>query len=152
MHFRRILALVLLFSLYSCGPQWHIEKADKHKNKALEKGAIFKTDTIHGDRDTIVNTYWKDSILVVDRTITDTIYIQGEVLYITKKDKRIARRKEKRNDKYKYKLKKKELIVEKKKIKAWNKFWLGFVIGSIITFILMILIRKYFSKLKNLLS
>jgi predicted membrane channel-forming protein YqfA (hemolysin III family) len=149
---KKIAFIISLFYLYSCSPQWHIEKADKHKNKALKKGATITRDTTYVSGDTIVNTYWKDSILYVDRTITDTIYIDGEVRYVTKKDKRIARRKERKADRYKYKLQKQEIKADVKKAKRWSLFWIGFTIGAALMFLLMILIRKYYNKLKSFIS
>jgi hypothetical protein len=91
-------------SLLACSAQRHIQKAEKHKAKAIAKGAVFTPDTIQGDRDTTIITYWKDSILHIDRTITDTVYLEGEVRYITRKDKRKEKREEKKEQKRKEKI------------------------------------------------
>lgn len=151
MYIGRIL-IISLFFLYSCSTQRLLERADKLQERALNRGAVLTNDTTYVSGDTIINTYWKDSILYRDRTITDTIYIAGEVVYITNKDKRIARRDKKREDRHKYKIKKKELNVEKAQAKGWDRFWWGLLIGLILGFVLAFLIRKYFGKLKSLLS
>ena len=127
--------LALLIFLVSCA-EWNLKRAAHHTQKAIDRGATIERDTtfIHGD--TIINTYWKDSVLYVDRTITDTIYLDGIVSVVTKKDKRIARRDKRREDKFKYKLAKKE-------IKQKSKFWRGFFWGSL--FMLIVVIVLYWA-------
>lgn len=134
-----ICILTLSSVLLSCKAQYHIERAEKHREKALKKGATFTNDTTYVYGDTIINTYWKDSIRVIEKIVTNTEYIEGEIRYITKKDKRIARRKERKADKYRFKLRKKEIQVEKKK----SRWFVWLVIGSIITLLIQFVWKHY---------
>jgi len=85
-------ALIASFFLTSCGSaQFHISKAEKHTQKAIEKGAIFtsSTDTvtvsnITYDTTTVGDTVFISSIETVVKTVTE----MGEIRYISKLDKR----------------------------------------------------------------
>jgi len=143
----RRIALFCIFALsvalLGCKAQYHIERAEKHREKALNKGAEFKADTTYVHGDTITTTYWKDSILYVDRKIVDTIFIKGEVVYITRKDKRIARKTKRLADKRQFKLQKQENRLEAKVNKKRSWWWLWYGLGILTTVLIKQLWNKY---------
>tara|TARA_R110000822_G_scaffold26529_2_gene79793 strand:- start:21 stop:485 length:465 start_codon:yes stop_codon:yes gene_type:complete len=75
--------------LLSCSPQYHIERADKHVQKALNKGAVItnKVDTLT-QYDTITETFTRNDTTFITNTVIRYITSQGEVRYVTRQDKR----------------------------------------------------------------
>ena len=132
--------LSVFTALLSCKAQYHIQQAEKHREKALKKGAAFNSDTTYVFGDTIINTYWKDSIRVIEKTITNTEYIEGEIRYITKKDKRVERRNNKLEKKREFKLRKQEIKTERKR----SLWFIWFILGVISTLLIKQLYNKYF--------
>ncbi len=82
--------------VFSCSPQYHVERAAHHKDKAISKGAVFTPDTVKIDGDTITISYFKNDTLFIEREIVRTVTLDGEVRYITKHDKRIEKREKRR--------------------------------------------------------
>jgi hypothetical protein len=151
MSFKTFFTIVLFFLLYSCSPQWHIQKSEKHKEKAINKGAILTNDTTYVFGDTIIDTHIKNDTVFITKTVTKTEFIEGEIRYITKKDKRIERRQIKKRDNRDFKLAKKELGVEKVKArksgqKWWDRYWLGFLTCLVIVSVIYYLYRRFFHK------
>jgi len=139
----RYLILIAL-ALCACTPQFHINKAEKHTNKAIEKGAIFtaKTDTIH---DTVINerTFTRNDTVFLEKftTIEKVVYERGEIRYITRKDKRKEYREDKKRSKRKYKLAKQDRKINKvkarKSVKRFGLWNLLLIIGAIITTLIL---------------
>lgn len=127
---RLAFVLTILYIFLGCSPQWHLERADKHLNKAIDKGAEIKADTIYVSGDTIRTSYTQNDTVYITNTIKEVKFLQGEVRYITKKDKRQERRKQKRDDKYNYKLKKQEIKSESKR--SYWYIWYGLGILTIL--------------------
>lgn len=92
---RIVLFAVLSVSvaLYSCKAQYHINKAEKHREKALKKGAVFTTkkDTLYLT-DTLTRIELRNDTVFVTNTVTKIITEEGEIRFITRSDKRKERR------------------------------------------------------------
>tara|TARA_R110000868_G_C10829117_1_gene759231 strand:+ start:810 stop:1274 length:465 start_codon:yes stop_codon:yes gene_type:complete len=75
--------------LLSCSPQYHIERADKHVQKALNKGAVItnKVDTLT-QYDTITETFTRNDTTFITNTVIRYITSQGKIEYVTRQDKR----------------------------------------------------------------
>ena len=136
--------IILALALCACTPQFHINKAQKHTNKAIEKGATFtaKTDTIH-DTLTLERTFTRNDTVFVERvsTIEKVVYERGEIRYITRQDKRRTHREDKKKSKRKYKLSKQDRKINKVKARKSKKsfgLWkIILILGAIILSILL---------------
>lgn len=145
----KILAILSAFTvLSSCGVQYHINQAEKHRDKALKMGAVFTPDTIRMNGDTIVRTYYRNDTLFVEREITKTVYIDGEIRYITKWDKRkeykIIRQKDRLNAKQKRVETRQENKTERTHVRRENRrswWWLWLIIGGFIGFFVKPILR-----------
>lgn len=138
-----VCVLTALYIFSGCNPQWHIERADTHVKKAEKKGAVITNDTTYIYGDTIITSYYRDSIQVVEKIITNTVFVEGEVRYITRKDKRREYRDSRKRRKHDFRLKKQEIKAEVKKARRWSLFWIGLITGSLLTIILKLLWNKY---------
>ncbi len=123
----RYLMIVMLLTA-SCSPQYHINKAKKHTNKAIKKGATLTetSDTIQTNTVLDSNYIQNDTVYIeITKIIEKVITKEGEVRYITRKDKRREYRKQKTEDKREYKLelqdKKTAKHIAKADSKKWNK-------------------------------
>lgn len=77
--------ILLLFLLTSCTAYQHLKKAEKHTQKAIEKGATIERDTLRiAISDTVTNIDTLDNYIRITKTIRDTLYIQGNTTYIAK--------------------------------------------------------------------
>ena len=126
---------ILLF-LTSCSSQFHINKARKHTGKAIDKGAVFtaSNDTITTER--IIkrgDTVYIERIKTIEKIVTRN----GEIRYISKKDKRVEVRVKKKAIKREYKLnrsKEKTKRVESRISKRkYIKWFILFILAVIIT-------------------
>jgi len=105
--------LIASTTLLSCSPQFHLDKANKHQQKALNKGAKFdvQIDTLE-IHDTIIKTrtFTINDTVYKERTKTVKVVVKesGEIRYITKRDKRKEHRLSKKVIKLENKLKKKD--------------------------------------------
>ncbi len=116
----RILSIYLIslsLSLASCGAQYHINKADKHKTKAIEKGAVIdrnidtvNTSTIQSDTISINDTVFITNTEVINKTVT----VRDGVNYVTRADKRRIFKLERLNKKQAYKINKQQQKLEHK--------------------------------------
>lgn len=140
--------LIALYVLSSCGAQYHIQRAEKHREKALSKGAVFTPDTIRIDGDTTCISYFKNDTLFVEKEIVKTVYLDGEIRYVTKVDKRreykLIRQGNRLNAKQERIQTRQENKTERTKVRQENKrslWWLFLLIGFVIG-ILFPLIKK----------
>jgi hypothetical protein len=132
--------LLLLFVLYGCSAQYHLNKAIKKGYTCEETGDTIKITTLDSIpviiNDTIV---WEKFITTKDTIIKyNTVYVPK-----TRQDKRIE---------YKIKVKTiyKDRIVEKAQAKAEGKknqpkrnfFWLGVLVGVLISLLWKIFVKK----------
>ena len=129
--------------LVGCSPQFHIKRAHKQQEKAINKGAIFIPTN-----DTIFETTFKIDTLTINdttyitrtNTITNTIIQDGEVRYITKRDRRLERKQAQRIYKDSIKIVK---LIERQEAKTQrttvraenrNRWWLWLLIGFVVGF------------------
>jgi hypothetical protein len=132
--------LLLLFVLYGCSAQYHLNKAIKKGYTCEETGDTIKITTLDSIpviiNDTIV---WEKFITTKDTIIKyNTVYVPK-----TRQDKRIE---------YKIKVKTiyKDRIVEKAQAKAEGKknqpkknlFWIGVLVGVLISLLWKIFVKK----------
>ncbi len=146
----RYLIIIVLFNV-ACSPQFHINKAKRQTQKAIDKGAVIthRADTI---RDTIIEVieYTKNDTVFIEitKTIERVVTKKGEVRYITRKDKRREYRKEKKESKRDFKLSIQDKKIERTEAKAKNKnrsWWI--VVFSIL---ILLLIYIYFEANKKI--
>lgn len=72
------ISLVVLLS--SCGPRWHLKRAQHHIKKAEAKGALITSDTVYVEK-----------TIVTQEVKTDTVFtsLVGDTILITKEKLRI---------------------------------------------------------------
>lgn len=155
------LLLAIGLALYSCSPDWHI-------NRAVKKGAVIQADTIPEyiyQTDTIRDTITGE-IIKIERTVLDTIHtIEYDVIHVPMS--RQERKAYRDSLKYAYKKHKADLNAYKdslrferdkhkqtektertesrKASRSWFWFLLGFILGAVAT----ILILKYTNQLRQ---
>jgi hypothetical protein len=132
--------LLLLFVLYGCSAQYHLNKAIKKGYKCEQTGDTIRITTLDSIpvivNDTIV---WEKFITTKDTIIKyNTVYVPK-----TRQEKRIE---------YKLKIKTiyKDRIVEKAQAKAEGKknqpkknlFWFGVLVGVLISLLWKIFVKK----------
>lgn len=148
------LLIIIMLLLASCGPQFHINKANKHRNKAIKKGADMQIYadtnqiTIISDSNYVKNdTVFVEIIKVIEKVITK----EGEIRYITRQDKRREYRKEKTEDKRAHKIElkktKNEGLEIKKDIKIARNRNILFILAILLTIIIYIFYEK--TRFKN---
>ena len=132
--------LLLLFVLYGCSAQYHLNKAIKKGYTCEQTGDTIKITTL--DSIPVIvnnNIVWEKFITTKDTIIKyNTVYVPK-----TRQDKRIE---------YKIKVKTiyKDRIVEKAQAKAEGKknqpkknfFWLGVLVGVLISLLWKIFVKK----------
>jgi len=144
----KLSVLSLIAILLSCSPQYHIERADKHVKKAIKRGAKIdiKIDTLIIN-DTITETFTYNDTTFITNTVTR--YVQGELRYVTRVDKRKEYRLEKRIQSDSSKLirlqtrldaKNERVVVRNntkvERIKNRSNWWLCLIIGGVLGFII----------------
>ena len=144
----RVLLLLLLFVLYGCSAQYHLNKAIKKGYTCEQTGDTIRITTLDSIpvivNDTIV---WEKFITTKDTIIKyNTVYVPK-----TRQDKRIE---------YKIKVKTiyKDRIVEKAQAKAEGKknqpkknfFWLGVLVGVLLSIIISSLWKIFVKKALHL--
>jgi hypothetical protein len=140
----------------SCSPQFHIDKSRDHREKAINKGAVFSSS---------VDTMIINDTIISERTfqVNDTVYIEltktieiekivketGEIRYISKKDKRVENRFVKKEGDRDFKLAKLDKAIQKAKAKEEAKaysVWFWIILGAVLMKILDLLRNKYLPK------
>lgn len=133
--------LIVTMLIASCSPQYHINKAKKHTNKAIKKGATFTeiSDTVQTNTVVDSNYIQNDTVYIeITKIIEKVITKEGEVRYITRKDKRREYRKQKTEDKRDYKLELQDKKTAKHIAKADSKLWNKLIIILILLGIVII--------------
>jgi hypothetical protein len=133
--------LIVTMLIASCSPQYHINKAKKHTNKAIKKGATFTetSDTVQTNTVVDSNYIQNDTVYIeITKIIEKVITKEGEVRYITRKDKRREYRKQKTEDKRDYKLELQDKKTAKHIAKADSKLWNKLIIFLILLGIVII--------------
>jgi len=101
--FRLEIALTALLFLYGCSSQYYIQRAQKHQQKAIHKGAKLtnKTDTLYLTDttqtietiiETINDTVYITNTVYITKTVTKIVKEHGEVRFVTRRDKRYEHR------------------------------------------------------------
>ena len=140
--------IIILLLLCSCSTQNLIQRADKLKNKAISKGAVFTKDTIT-EIDTLTTIEFRNDTVFSTSYINTHTFTEGEVRYITRSDKRKefklekqVNRLEAKNNRLEERLKAKNerVIVRNKtkveRIKNRSLWWLWLLIGSVLGIII----------------
>ena len=143
--------ILILSFLMSCKAQYHIEKADKHTKKAIQKGAIIeKNETVKTITEVKHDTIRKKDSIFVTRTIYKTIYKDSEpiIKYVTRKDKKAERKQQKHENKIEkaqVKINKINAKTAKKEVKNKGFFnrLLQFITLIIIIFIILAVFRFF---------
>lgn len=148
------LLIIVMLLLASCSPQFHINKANKHRDKAIKKGADMQ---IYADTNQIVivsdSNYIKNDTVFVEiiKVIEKVITKEGEIRYITRQDKRREYRKQKTEDKRTHKIElkktKNEGLEIKKDIKIARNRNILFILAILLTIIIYIFYEK--TRFKN---
>ena len=161
--FVRILIFFILYViLLGCKAQFHINRAEKHTKKAIDKGAVIsKSDTItHTDTITKIETI--NDTTYITNTIVRTVTEEGELRYITRIDKRREYKLEKQINRLKAKNEKIELKLKSKnervkirqetkieRIKNKSLWWIWLLIGYLLNYVVRYLISKYLPRLNK---
>ena len=137
-----IIILSLLAGLFSCSGYYHIKKAEKHTQKAINKGITPTRDTTYlVTSDTLTEIDTIDNYIRITQTIRDTVYIEGKTVYVAKsraevrqeqKTERTKIRQEAKTERKANKQAEKTKRKEKKRRVWW---WLWLLIGSGVTLI-----------------
>lgn len=148
---RYIFILITFLSLYSCSGYYHIKKAEKHTQKAINKGVEPSVDTTYiTTSDTLTEVDTVDNYIRITKTIRDTLRIEGKKVYIAKsraevrqeqKTERVKVRQEEKTERAKEKQKTKQVKKAAKKRSLWL-FWTGLFVGIGIMIIFRVVISK----------
>jgi hypothetical protein len=150
-----------VLSLASCGAQFHLNKAKKHTEKAIKKGAVINavTDTVYIS-DTLIETkvYTVNDTTYIEtiKTVDKIIEKSGEIRYITKRDKRAEERLAKKSQNLQFKLDKLKLKYDKqvaivsnrqankteRKSNKKNLWWLWMLVGVGLCLLAKLVTRK----------
>ena len=80
-----IFILSLFTGLFSCSGHYHIKKAEKHTQKAINKGVKPTSDTTYiVTSDTLTEIDTVDNYIRITKTIRDTIKAECKTVYIAK--------------------------------------------------------------------
>ena len=137
----RLIYVIIVFSLTSCGAGYHLRKAEKHLALAVAKGAEVKADTVFKEIpiekvhiDTVVHNITMEKLLRDTITITQKD-VQVKIKYVPKENKVVVRVNSKPQ------IKRVPVIVTKKImtghsnwdmiILGWVALTIGFLIGVI---------------------
>ncbi len=151
-----ILILSLLTGLFSCSAYYHTKQANKHTQKALNKGATLTSDTTYvTTSDTLTQIDTVDNYIRITKTIRDTVRTECKNVYIAKsktevrQENRTERKRIKEVNKTERKADKQRAKTNRTQARAQKKrfpFWL-----LIIGFVLGFAVRHYWQKLKTIL-
>jgi len=141
--------------------QQHIEKIDHHKQKAIEKGAVFSPDTVLVTVEVpkvIQGADGKDSLIYVNVEVEAEC--PGEIRYITKRDKRFERKMEVKEKRWQHreamrdrnqkgKTDRTAIRQDNRTERASNRklWWLWMLIGIVIGAGVVMLLRQFLSRL-----
>jgi len=135
-----IVILSLLTGLFSCSGYYHIKKAEKHVQKAENKGVTPTRDTTYlVTSDTLTEIDTIDNYIRVTKTIRDTVYIEGKTVYVAKsraevrQEQKTERTKVRQEAKTKRKISKRENKTARKQNKKRSLWWLWLLAGCGIT-------------------
>lgn len=133
---KAIVILSLLTGLFSCSGYYHIKKAEKHAHKAESKGVTPTRDTTYvNTSDTTIQIDTLDNYIQITKTIRDTLYIQGETVYIAKSRTEVRQEQKTERTKVRQQAKTKRKEVKQKaktERKEKRKFiWIWFVLAVI---------------------
>ena len=143
-----IIILSLFYGLFSCSAYYHTKQAEKHTQKALNKGATLTRDTTYVTiSDTLTEIDTVDNYIRVTRTIRDTVKQECKNVYIAKsrtevrQENRTERKRIKQENKTERETVKQQAKKEIKTARIAKRrfpFWLFFVgvaVGLVISYI-----------------
>lgn len=153
---RYTLILSAFLTLYSCSAYYHTKQAEKHAQKAVNKGATVTSDTTFVTvSDTLTEIDTVDNYIRITKTIRDTVRNECKNVYIAKsktevrQENRTERKRIKEVNKTERRANRQRAKTNRTQARAQKKrfpFWL-----LIIGFILGIAVRHYWQKLKTIL-
>lgn len=151
---KKLLPILAVLSLFSCSAYYHTKKAEKHAQKAIEKGATLTSDTTFVTvSDTLTEIDTIDNYIRITKTIRDTIKTECKNVYIAKS--RTEVRQEQKTERVEIRQENKTQRAETKQVQKTTRktdrkdgrknwiFWLGFSLGLVACFILK-KVRHYF--------
>lgn len=132
----------LLLGLFSCSGYYHIKKAEKHTQKAINKGVKPTSDTTYiVTSDTLTEIDTVDNYIRITKTIRDTIKAECETVYIAKsraevrQEQKTERTKVRQEAKTERKANKQAEKTKRKEKKRRSLWWLWLLIGGGVTLI-----------------
>ena len=138
----KTLILTALTILVGCNAPYHVKKARKHTQKALEKGVVIPKDTVTiTSTDTITEILTLNDTTYITKTVTKNITLEPIVEYKTRWQTKIEykeRIKYIKEETKQEKEKTKQVKAENKKSNWWKWLLLGIVVGYLINVILAI--------------
>ena len=143
-----ILILSLLTGLFSCSGYYHIKKAEKHVQKAENKGVTPTRDTTYiNTSDTTIQIDTLDNYIRITKTIRDTIKAECKTVYIAKsrtearQEQRTERTKVRQQAKTERKANKQAEKTKRKEKKRRSWWWLWLLIGGAVTLIVQRILK-----------
>lgn len=143
-----IIILSLLAGLFSCSGYYHIKRAEKHTQKAINKGITPTSDTTYvTTSDTLTQIDTVDNYIRITKTIRDTVKAKCKNVYIAKS--RAEVRQEQKTERTKVRQQAKTIRKEnkqaektkrkEKKRRSW--WWLWLLIGGAVTLIVQRILK-----------
>ena len=89
--------LLVCCAVFGCSPEFHVNKVNKHTQKALKKGIVIPKDTVTvNTTDTLTTILTRNDTTFITKTVTNTVTLEPTVEIKTKWQTRYE-------TKYKYK-------------------------------------------------
>lgn len=139
--------ILAVLTLSSCSGYYHIKQAKKHTQKAINKGVEPLNDTTFVTiSDTITEIDTIDNYIRITKTIRDTIKAECETVYIAKsrvevrqekKTERTQIRQDEKTERKQAKEERKKAVKVAKQEAKRSFWWLCFLIGFGVCFILL---------------
>jgi len=143
-----ILILSLLTGLFSCSAYYHTRQAEKHTQKALNKGATLTSDTTYLTiSDTLTEIDTIDNYIRITQTIRDTVKAKCKTVYIAKsrtevrQEQKTERTKVRQEAKTMRKANKQAEKTKRKEKKRRSWWWLWLLIGGAVTLIVQRILK-----------
>lgn len=138
----KTLILSLLLITFGCNAPYHVKKARKHTQKALEKGVVIPKDTITlNTTDTITAILTYNDTTFITKTVTNTVTLEPTVEIQTRWQTKYKFKEVKVTNNAMIDSLKQVVKIERQKTKQTtkkSKWWLWFLIGFISAFALNI--------------
>lgn len=138
----KILLLFVVLFAYGCGPAWHLKQSKRHKLKAIQLGAVIKTDTVFVSVPVFIKEISKDTlflskpgdtvVITKDRLKVKYVDLPGDSVYIEGKCDSLV----------KYVRVPTTVTEVIHNDKVWDKWWLFLLAGLFVGVIVSVWIKK----------